>query len=69
MYVGFFWKTMFVWKTVVRFALNTYGFGAHVPDAEPAQPMDVYPLMINCDGFHVGRAPGLVIARSFPDLV
>jgi hypothetical protein len=65
----FFWKTMFVWKTVVRFALNTYSFGAQVPDAEPAQPMDVYPLMIDCDGFHVGGAPGLVIVRSFPDPV
>jgi hypothetical protein len=45
---------MFLWKTIVRFALNAYGFSAQVPNAEPTQPMDVYPLMIDCDGFHVG---------------
>jgi len=45
---------MFVWMFVVRHGLNSCGFGAHVPDAEPAQPMDIYPLMIDCNGFHVG---------------
>jgi hypothetical protein len=45
-----------LYSFVVRLALNTYGFGTQVPDAEPAQPMDVYPLMIDCDGFHVGGA-------------
>lgn len=25
-----------------------------VPDAEPVQPVDVYPLMINCNSFYVG---------------
>ena len=40
----------------VRFGLNSCGFGTQVPDAEPAQPMDICPLMINCNGFHVGGA-------------
>ena len=40
----------------VRLSLNSCGFGTHVPSAEPTQPMDIYPLMINCNGFYVGRA-------------
>jgi hypothetical protein len=61
-----FWKTMFIWKIVVRLALNTYGFGAQVLDAEPVQPMDVYPLMIDYDGFHVGGASWSRHHEKFP---
>jgi hypothetical protein len=45
---------MFVWMFVD--SLNFCDFGAQVPGEEPAQPMDVYPLMINCNGFYVGGA-------------
>ena len=41
---------------VVRHSLNFYDFGAQVLDVELAQPMDVYPLMIDCNGFHIGGA-------------
>ena len=44
----------FAWKTDVRLGLNVCGFGVQVPDAEPTQPMDVYPLKINYNGFYVG---------------
>jgi hypothetical protein len=57
---------MFIWKIVVRLALNTYGFGVQVPNAEPAQPMDVYPLMIDCDGFHVRGASWSCHHEKFP---
>ena len=38
----------------VRLGLNYCGFGVQVPEAELAPPMDIYPLMINCNGFYVG---------------
>ena len=47
---------MFIRMLVVRHSLNFYGFGARVPDAEPVQPVDVYLLIIDCNGFHVGDA-------------
>jgi len=47
---------VFAWKTDVRPGLNVCGFGTQVPDVEPAQPVEVYPLMINCNGFYVGGA-------------
>lgn len=31
-------------------------FSAQVPDEEPTLPLDVYPLMIDCNGFFVGGA-------------
>jgi hypothetical protein len=42
------------WKIAIKLGLNCCGFGVQVPDAEHAQPMDVYPLMIDCNGFYVG---------------
>ena len=36
--------------------LNCCGFGAQVPNVEPVQPMEIYPLMIDCNGFYVGGA-------------
>jgi hypothetical protein len=47
---------MFVWMFDVRFGLNNCGFGTQVPDVEPTQPVDIYPLMINYSGFHVAGA-------------
>lgn len=35
---------------------NSYGFGAQVLGEEPALPLDVYPLMIDCNGFFVSGA-------------
>ena len=33
---------------------------------EPAHPMDVYPLMINCNGFYVGCASWSRHREKFP---
>ena len=57
---------MFIRMLVVRHSLNFYGFSAQVPDAEPTQPMDVYPLMIDCNGFHVGSASWFHHREKFP---
>jgi hypothetical protein len=57
---------MFVWMLDVRLGLNSCGFGAPVLDAEPMQPMDIYLLMINCNGFHVGGASWSRHREKFP---
>ena len=57
---------MFIRMLVVRHSLNFYGFGAQVPDVEPTQPMDVYPLMIDCNGFHVGSVSWFRHREKFP---
>ena len=57
---------MFIRMLVVRHSLNFYGFGAHVPDAEPAQSMDVYLLMIDYNGFLVGGASWFRHREKFP---
>jgi hypothetical protein len=57
---------MFVWTLDVRLGLNSCGFGAPVLDAEPMQPMDIYLLMINCNGFHVGGASWSRHYEKFP---
>jgi hypothetical protein len=40
-------------KLGVRPGLNCFGFGAQVLDVEPTPSMNIYPLMINCNGFYV----------------
>ena len=57
---------MFVWMFIVRHGLNFCGFDAQVPYTEPAHPMDIYPLMINCNGFHVGGTSWSHHCEKFP---
>jgi hypothetical protein len=54
------------WKIAVKLGLNCCGFGAQVPNAEHAQPMDVYPLMIDCNSFYVGGASWFRHHEKFP---